>query len=65
MKKKKRTEKENSIRVHIMNQKEGANFKRLSMALDMILSEKDIINYLNKNLETSPLLENEVFVNKT
>jgi hypothetical protein len=54
MKKKKRTEKENSIRVHITNQKEGASFKRLSMALDLILSEKAIINYLNKKSGSLP-----------
>jgi F420-0:gamma-glutamyl ligase-like protein len=35
-----------SINVRLSNPREGVDFKRLSMALNLVFSEKDLLNYL-------------------
>ena len=42
--------------VYFENPKEGVNFRRLSMALSLLLSEKDISEYLKKNQEDLSLV---------
>jgi hypothetical protein len=44
----KRIRRKSEIKVGISIQKEGANHERFSMALNLILSEKDVLEYLNK-----------------
>jgi len=42
--------------VYFENPQEGVNFRRLSMALSLLLSEKDISEYLKKNQEDLSLI---------
>ena len=48
---KKGIKKEEKLIVYFENPQEGVNFRRLSMALSLLLSEKDISEYLKKNQE--------------
>ena len=55
----KRIRERNDIKVHVENPKKGVNFERLSMALNLLLSEKDVIGYLNEcGMFSSPTLNN-------
>jgi len=38
----------NKIIVYLENPREGINFKRFFMALSLLLSEKDILEYLSR-----------------
>jgi len=46
--------KEKSIKVHFENPQEGVNFERFFMALSLLLSEKDILECLNRYQEDLP-----------
>ena len=49
--------KERCFQIYFENPQEGVNFERLFMALSLLLSEKDILEYLSGHEEgLSPIL---------